>query len=426
MKTLLKNLTIIPMTESGLYFSGDIGIDDGKLAFVGKNDNFKADETKDCRLMIALPAFINGHTHLAMTLMRNYKDTSDNLQSWLSEIFPIEAKLTDKDIYAGSLTGLAELIHSGCATYADMYFNGWETVKATKEAGIRGVIGQTFFGDLEDTKSRLKNQLPLIDKAIDGDDHFRVDGAVHAIYTCSGETYSYVKAWAKERGALINTHLSETRKEVEDALNEFHMRPAEYLDSLGVFDVKCYLAHGVYLSDNELNIIRDHGASVIHNPASNCKLASGIAPIHHYREMGVNLALGTDGASSNNNLSMIKDINLAALLSTVNEMTPAASTPYQILEMATIGGAKALGLDDKIGTLEAGKEADIVLINKERANMSPLNDIFSAVVFSASEANVDSLYCKGKLVLEGGELQTLDEKEIIKLENECWEEIKAR
>ena len=426
MKTLLKNVTVIPMTKKEYFFQGDILIEDKKIAYVGPSYQGDADITKDCSSFIALPSFVNAHTHLAMTLMRNYKDSQENLQAWLAEIFPIEDKLNEDDIYYGSLNGLAEMIKSGTTTFADMYFQQWKTIEAVKKAGVRGCISVTFFGDEAETDRRINYNYKRIIEEKNGDDLIICHSAPHAIYTCTKETYQKVAKFSKDNGLYINTHLSETQKEVDDCIKQTGLRPAEYLDSIGVFDTPTYVAHGVFFSDKELEILKSKNVSVVHNPSSNCKLASGICPISHYKKMGINVALGTDGASSNNNLSMIKEMRLAAMLSTVSTMKPASITPYEILEMATINGAKALGLDDIIGTLEVGKDADIVLINKNIAEMTPLNNIFSALVFSMPDRAVDSVYCQGKQLLEDGKLLTIDEEDVIKKINEQWEDILRR
>ena len=376
--------------------------------------------------MIALPSFVNAHTHLSMVLMRNYKDTAENLQDWLSEIFPIEDKLNDEDIYQASRLGAAELIQSGCTVFADMYFHAWNTVKAIKEAGIRGIIGQTFMNDENDAEFRIEEIAPRILEAIGNDDMLRLDAAVHAIYTSTPDCYIRAAEWVKERGVRLHTHLSETRKEVDDCIAAYGKTPVELFNDSGVFSVPVYAAHGVHINEEEMEILKEHDVSIVHNPASNMKLASGIAPVKKYREKGINTALGTDGASSNNNLSMIKEMNTAALLQTIANMTPSAVRPYDIIEMATISGAKALGLDNRIGTIEKGKEADIVLINTADANMSPLNDPFSAIVFSADRKNVDTVFCKGRKLLEGGKLLTIDKAEAIAKTNERWEDILRR
>ena len=413
------------MTKRDCFFKGSILIENEIITEIGQVER-SADSIIDASSMIALPSFVNAHTHLSMVLMRNYKDTAENLQDWLSEIFPIEDKLNDEDIYQASRLGAAELIQSGCTVFADMYFHAWNTVKAIKEAGIRGIIGQTFMNDEKDAEFRIEEIAPRILEAIGNDDMLRLDAAVHAIYTSTPDCYIRAAEWVKERGVRLHTHLSETRKEVDDCIAAYGKTPVELFNDIGVFSVPVYAAHGVHINEEEMEILKEHDVSIVHNPASNMKLASGIAPVKKYREKGINTALGTDGASSNNNLSMIKEMNIAALLQTIANMTPSAVRPYDIIEMATIGGAKALGLDNRIGTIEKGKEADIVLINTADANMSPLNDPFSAIVFSADRKNVDTVFCKGRKLLEGGKLLTIDKAEAIAKTNERWEDILRR
>lgn len=413
------------MTKRDCFFKGSILIENGIITEIGQVER-SADSIIDASSMIALPSFVNAHTHLSMVLMRNYKDTAENLQDWLSEIFPIEDKLNDEDIYQASRLGAAELIQSGCTVFADMYFHAWNTVKAIKEAGIRGIIGQTFMNDEKDAEFRIEEIAPRILEAIGNDDMLRLDAAVHAIYTSTPDCYIRAAEWVKERGVRLHTHLSETRKEVDDCIAAYGKTPVELFNDIGVFSVPVYAAHGVHINEEEMEILKEHDVSIVHNPASNMKLVSGIAPVKKYREKGINTALGTDGASSNNNLSMIKEMNTAALLQTIANMTPSAVRPYDIIEMATIGGAKALGLDNRIGTIEKGKEADIVLINTSDANMSPLNDPFSAIVFSADRKNVDTVFCKGRKLLEGGKLLTIDKAEAIAKTNERWEDILRR
>lgn len=425
MRTLIKNALILPMTERNLSFVGDISIKDGFIERINGTSG-EYDEVIDANGKIALPAFVNGHTHLSMVLMRNYKDTCSNLMEWLSQIWPIEDKLNADDIYYSSLLGAAELIKSGCTVFADMYFQADNTIKALKQAGIRGIIGQTFFGDEEEAKRRIRENVPILDAAIDGDDRYRIDAAVHAIYTCTDGCYKVAREWIDSRDGYMNTHLAETEGEVLNSIKDFGMKPAQYLKSLGVLNKKTYLAHGVWLDDEELKIIKESGASIIHNPSSNCKLASGIANVAKYRKMGINVGLGTDGASSNNNLNMLKEMNLASMISTVSNMDPGAVTPYDIISMATKDGAEAIGLGNKIGTIEEGKEADILLLDMSRINTTPTNDPFSAIVFSADTSNVDTLFCKGKKILENGTILTLDEKEVMEKTNKQWEDILRR
>ena len=418
MKTLFENLKIIPVTKDEEVIEGSILIEDDKIKKIApKIDHSGVDTIKDCSGLVAIPGLINSHTHLSMTLMRNYKDTCSNLQEWLGEIFPIEDRLDEEDIYWASRLGLAESIKAETTCFADMYFQQWKTVQACKEAGMRAAISLALFGDEEETKKRLSNR-----KLFDSIDvpTIRADVAVHSIYTCSKGTYSYASSWAKERGLVVNTHLSETKKEVDDCLRETGKTPAFYLDETGFFDLPCYVAHGVWLTDDEVKLLAEKDVSIVHNPSSNCKLASGIAPVSKFQKLGANIALGTDGASSNNNLSMLKEMRLAAMISTVSTMDVSALRPYEILKMATANGAKALHLEDKIGTLEEGKQADIVFINQEVANICPVNDLFSALVFSINESNVDSLYVAGRCLMEKGRLQSLDEEIIYKEVKKRW------
>lgn len=423
MRTQIKDILVIPMTSEGLHFIGDIYIRDGIIEAVGSGIKAPGpvDEVVNGQGKVVIPGLVNAHTHLSMTLMRNYKDTCANLQDWLSEIFPIEDRLTEEDIYWGSMTGLAELVRSGCTSFADMYFKQWMTAQACKEAGVRGFLSLTLFGDEAETEDRLA--IERLDEAIKGVDILRKDIAVHSIYTCTAGSYRLAAEWAKEHGSIVNTHLSETKKEMDDCLAQHGCLPAQWLEDTGFFDVPCYTAHGVWLQDSELDILRRHDVAVVHNPSSNCKLASGIAPVRHFMDSGLTIALGTDGASSNNNLSMLKEMRLAAMISTVSTLRVDALTPYKVLEMATLNGAKALRADDKIGTIEPGKDADLAILDMDRVNTCPVNDIFSALVFSLNEGNVSSVYVKGRKLMEDGQLLTINEAEVIRENRRCWKRL---
>jgi len=279
---------------------------------------------------------------------------------------------------------------------------------------------------LTDSKRRYKEEYPKIKPFVDHD-RIILDIAHHAIYTTSGESYVYGADFAKDIGGKLHTHLSETSKEVKDSIQSFNMTPATYLNSLGIFDkVGTYLAHCVHLTEEEINLIKGKDVSIVHNPSSNCKLASGIAPMKSYKNNGINLALGTDGASSNNNLNMMKELNLAALLASVSEMDTIAFKPFEILQMATLGGAKALGREKDLGTIEIGKKADIILINKNSLNMTPMNNVYSALVYSCSSENINTVISNGKILMKDRKLLTMDEKEICQKVNKIWLDIRER
>lgn len=425
MNTLIKNALILPMTEYNKTYRGDIKIEEGKIT---ENPNFKADKIIDASNMLCMPSLINSHTHTSMGLMRNYKDTAPDLMSWLSEIFPLEEKLIQKDIYWASKLACAEMIQSGCTAFNDMYFMIENTCDAVIESGMRASIGMTLFGGIEDTVERFKSHEKISNKyyqKAEGMINFNV--APHAIYTTTAASYKYGRDWLVEHGGLMHTHISETKTEFDNCLKEYNKTPLMYLEDVGALDdINLILAHGVYLTDEELSLCKERNFSIVHNPSSNCKLASGIAPIAKMKNMGVNVALGTDGSSSNNNQNLFEEMHLAAMLSTVSNLNPMATTPYSILETATIAGAKALGLDDKVGSIETGKDADLILIDLNKPHLTPLNDPLSALVFATQSSDVDTVFCKGKILMENRKLLTLDIDRIIKETNQCWSNLLKR
>lgn len=425
MNTLIKNAIILDMTERDKSYRGDIKIENGKIS---DNPNFIADREIDATDMICIPSLINAHTHTSMGFMRNYKDTAPDLMSWLNEIFPIEAKLEPDDIYWGSQLALSEMISTGCTAFNDMYFMMDQTCEATHQAKMRANIGMTLFGSVKDNQDRIIPNSKIADKYLSKSNGLiKFNVAPHAIYTTPLETYLFARDWLKERGGDLHTHMSETMTEVNNCLKEFGQTPLMYLEKNNAFkDIKAVLAHGVYLSDDELSICKDKEMSIVHNPSSNCKLASGIAPISKFRKRHVNVAIGTDGASSNNNLNMMEEMHLAAMLSCVSTMDPIANTPYDIIKMATTNGAKALSIDDKVGTIEVGKDADIILIDTKKPHLTPINDPFSAVVYSAQGSDVDTVFCKGEMLMQNRKLLTIDVELAMKETNKKWKEILNR
>ncbi|MGE4453424.1 MAG: amidohydrolase [Sphaerochaeta sp.] len=429
MKLRITNTLIVPMTQEGLTLIGDIGIDGNHIAFVGTSDSdFQADRVIDGSSFLAMPALVNAHTHLSMELMRNYKDSLPTLHSWLAEIFPIEDKLTEEDVYHASLLGVIELIQSGCTTFTDMYFHPQATAQAALQGGIRGSIGVTLFGALEENRKQFAERERMLAPYLErSNGRLTLNVAPHAIYTCTKETYQFAADWARKRGSVLHTHLSETRKEVEDCIAETGMTPPAYLASIGVLqDVKSMLAHCVHLSDEDVALLSSADATIVHNPSSNLKLSSGIAPIASYLDAGIPVALGTDGASSNNNLNMFEEMHIASLLQRVVDTRNQKLSPYQVVKMATSTGAQALGLGDTIGTLEPGKEADLVLIDLNKSHLTPLNDPFSALVYATQASDVDTVICQGKILMEHRKVLTIDEKQTILDVQKSWADILAR
>lgn len=429
MNYLITNALVVPMTKKDFFLpKADIGIASGKIAFVGKAPaGFKADKTINAEGMIAMPSLVNTHTHLAMELERNYKDDLPNLESWLGEIFPIEAKLTRDDIYWASKLGLCELIQSGCTLFNDMYYQIDQTAKACEETGIRALLGMTMVGDektqIENLPRQYESVLPYLERS---EGRIHAAPAPHAVYTCSEGIYKAAHDFAKAHGIVLHTHLSETTTENANCIKTHGKSPLQWLKSIGYFEGTHHiLAHCVHLSDEDVQDLKSLDAMVATNPTSNAKLASGMAPIGRYRKEGISVGIGTDGSSSNNNLNMFEEMHVASLISTALTGDITALPAYDVLAMATVEGAVGLGFP-MIGTLQAGKEADLILVDARVPHMTPLNNPFSALVYSAQASDVDTVFCQGRMLMEGRKLLTLDKDEIMRQVDEHWQALLQR
>ena len=379
-------------------------------------DETNVDKIIDATGMILLPGLINTHTHLSMTLFRGLADDL-SLDSWLNDhIWPMEANLNGDYCYIGALLGAVELIKSGTTTFSDMYFYMEDVARAVDEAGIRAVLsyGMIDFGVAEKREAEIKENLELF-KNCNGmaDGRIKVFFGPHSPYTASEELLIKVRELADEYNMGIHIHVSETQKEINDSLEEKGLRPFEYLDKIGFLGPDVVAAHCVWLNDNEIEIIKKNNVKVSHNPCSNMKLASGIAPVSKLIENDICVAIGTDGASSNNNLDLIEELKTASLLQKVSTLDPKVLTSDEAIAMGTIKGAEALGIDDEVGSIEVGKKADIILIDTNSANMVPdSSSLSSNVIYSANGSNVDTTICNGKILMENKKLTVLDEQEI--------------
>ena len=391
-------------------------------------DESNIDKVIDAEGKILLPGLVNTHTHLSMTLFRGLADDL-SLDSWLNDhIWPMEANLNGDYCYIGALLGAVELIKSGTTTFSDMYFYMEDVARAVEDAGIRAVLsyGMIDFGIEEKREAEIKENMALFNACNGMDDgRIKVFFGPHSPYTASEELLVKVRELADENGMGIHIHVSETQKEINDSLDERGLRPFEYLEKIGFLGPDVVAAHCVWLSDNEIEIIKKHGVKVSHNPCSNMKLASGIAPVSKLIENGICVSIGTDGASSNNNLDLIEELKTASLLQKVSTLDPKVLDSNESIRMATIKGAEALGLDDEIGTIEVGKKADIILIDTAAANMTPdSSSLSSNVVYSANGSNVDTTICNGKILMENKKLTTLDEEEIYAKARQAIKELK--
>lgn len=390
------------------------------------NDN--VDKIIDATDKILLPGLVNTHTHLSMTLFRGLADDL-SLDEWLNDnIWPIEANLNGYYCYIGALLGAIELIKSGTTTFSDMYFYMEDVAKAVEESGIRAVLsyGMIDFGDEERRKAEIEENLQLYKNCHNtADGRIKVFFGPHSPYTASEELLKEVRRLATENNIGIHIHVSETQKEINDVSSEKGLRPFEYLESIGFLGPDVVCAHSVWLSDKEIEIIKKNDVKVSHNPCSNMKLASGIAPVSKLLENDICVGIGTDGASSNNNLDLIEELKTASLLQKVATLDPKVLTSDESLAMGTINGARALGLEDEIGTIEVGKKADLILIDKNNANMVPdSSNLSSNVIYSANGSNVDTTICNGQILMENRKLTTLDEQDIYKKAKEALDELK--
>jgi len=419
---LIKDVTIVTMDEKDrIINNGVIVVNSGKIEYVGTfNDVPGCFGSETYRRIVsasgcvAIPGLVNVHTHSSMCLMRGYADDLP-LQHWLEQkIFPVEAKLSSDDIYWGAMLSCIEMIKSGTTTFADMYFSMDYVARAVEEIRMRACLSVGITSDGSNHDSKLKSVAAFCERW-----NFQADGRIttmfgpHAPYTCSPELLKDVAVLAANMEIPIHIHVSETQKEVSDIKMRYGLSPVEFLNSCGIFDSKTLAAHCVVLSDDDISILSDKNVAVAHNPGSNMKLASGVAPLGKLISAGVTVGLGTDGSSSNNNLDMFEEMRLSSLLHKVSNLDATAIPAYTSLKMATIGGAKCLGIDHNIGSIEAGKKADIAIVNFKQPHLMPVTDVISHLVYSASGADVTTVVIDGKVVMENKKIMTVDEDEVI-------------
>jgi len=396
---------------------GAVAIDDGKIVAVGKASDIAAKYAGKSVIKTTgaiLPGFVNAHTHVPMTLFRGIADDLD-LMDWLQHyIFPAEAKnVTAEFVRWGTRLAAAEMIQSGTTTFADMYYFESDLARETKKAGLRGVLGETVLDfPVPDNKTWPEAMAYVRKYAAEwkGDSLITPAVAPHAPYTVSREHLEEVRKLATELGIPILIHVSETKNELEDVAKKANgMTPGMYLDSLGFLGKDVVAAHGVWLTADEIKTFAQRGTGVAHCPESNMMLASGIAPVVDMRKSGMNVGLGTDGpAGSNNNLDMIEEMASAARLQKIAKMDPKVLSARDVLEMATIGGARVLGLAEKIGTLESGKRADVIVVDLSAAKSQPVYSVESAIVYAASGSAVTTTICDGKILMKDRVVKTVD------------------
>lgn len=427
MSILLKNITVIPMNlENSLIEKGYI-ISEGQFITAmgeGEAPQGKYDKIIDGSDRVVLPGLINTHTHAAMTLLRGYADDLP-LMEWLeNKIWPLEAKLTPEHVYWGSMLAIAEMIKSGTTTFTDMYFFMDEVARAVESSGIRAVLSRGMVGVGSENEQAIMESRELFSKwqgAAQGRISFRL--GPHAPYTCPPDYMTRVIALASELQIGITIHLAETRGEFDETLKLYGKTPVAHLEALGLFEHEVLAAHCVHITSEDIAILKKYNVAVAHNPESNMKLASGIAPVPEMLKAGITVALGTDGASSNNNLDMLQEMRSCALLHKVNSMDPTVLPAYQALKMATVNGAVSLGLGREMGILQPGMKADMIIMNLEEAHMTPRYDILANIVYAAQASDVETVIIDGQIIMEDRLIKTFDEAEVISQARRIAEEL---
>ncbi len=425
---LFKGAIVIPVADDlPDSFSGDILIQGDRIIDLAVHpqqiNEQRAGQVIKANNLLVLPGLINAHGHAAMTLFRSYADDLP-LKQWLEkEIWPIEEHLTAADVYWGTMLALTEMIRGGTTTFTDMYFFMDRVAEAAAESGIRAVLSRGMIG-LSDGADRALQESEVFIKNWHGAAEGRISVLLgpHAPYTCPPPFLKQVTDLAARTGRPLQIHLSETKGEVEESVREHGLTPPKLLYNIGFLDLPVLAAHCVHVSDEDIELLAEKKVTVAHNPGSNLKLGSGIAPLAKMLARGIRVGIGTDGASSNNNLDMIEEMRLASLLAKGTAMDPTLVNAAQTIRLATSTGAKALFLEDT-GSIKVGYKADLIGLRYDRAHLTPMHDPLAQIAYAASAADVDMVMVDGKVLLERGELKTLDEEKIRFEASRCAERL---
>ena len=416
MRILIKNIEEIHSSFDKVKKNQFVLLEDQKIKQIDDMENFnevkKYDHLIDADGKILLPGFINTHTHSAMTLMRGYADDMP-LDKWLqNKIWPFESKINEEDIYWGTALAIIEMIKSGTTTFSDMYFAMDRTADIVEKSGIRAVLAEGLI-EANDGEKGLENAL---DYALNynqtADGRITTMLAPHAPYTCGEDYLKEIRNLAQKNNLAVHIHLSESKKEVADFIDNYNTSPIKFLNNIDFFDNHVLAAHCVHLEPGDLEILKAKNVQVAHNPMSNAKLANGIAPVYNYLKNNINVSLGTDGVSSNNSLDLIKEARMASYLQKIKYENPTALNKEDILKMLTYNGAEALSLDN-LALVKRGYKADLILVDIEEESFSiPHHNNLSNLFYAGDGRCIDTVIVNGKILMENKELKTLDEEKI--------------
>ena len=390
----------------------DLRISGSEITEIGELKPTEDEKVVDCSQKVVMPGLVNAHTHASMSLLRGISDNKE-LEDWLQEdIFPAEEAMDQKDLRTGAELACVEMLETGTTTFNDMYEGIDQIAAAVEETGIRAVLSRGLFDWDDEGEARIEEAKKAVEKYADYE--LVTPGiAPHAVYSCSEELLKEMKTYAEKKGVPYHIHVSETEKENRDLEAEEGLSPTQYLDENGLLDSSVVAAHAAWLSEEDKKLFEEKEANVAHNPAANLKLGSGIAEIPELLEKGVNVALGTDGPASNNNFNLFEEMKTSALVHKLE--SPERINEQQVLDMATINGARALGLEDEIGSVEEGKKADLLIIDLDQPELKPFHGekgLISNLVFSYT-GHPDKVFVNGEEVVDQGEVLGLDREHLM-------------
>jgi 5-methylthioadenosine/S-adenosylhomocysteine deaminase len=434
MDLFIRGGTVITMdAEFRVIEDGAVAIEGSRISAVGRRVDLEPQSSGARKIeaggTLVMPGMINGHAHAAMSLFRGVAEDR-SLDDWLQRyIFPAEARNVDEDfVFWGTRLGVLEMLRGGITTYADMYYFEEVVARVTREAGMRGVLGQTIVDFPAPDHKSAASALAYADKFIEkwkGDALITPAVAPHSIYTLSTESLKAAAAVARRHNAPILIHLAEAPFESEMSAKKYAASPTGYLESIGLLGPDVVAAHCIWINSDDIATLGRRGVGCIHNPSSNMKLASGVMPVVSLLAARQAVGLATDSAASNNNQDLFQEMNIAAKLQKVTCMDPRALTARQAVELATIGGARALHLDQKIGSIEAGKEADIILIGTGATHSTPMYNVYSQLVYALNAHDVRSTIVAGKVIMEDRVMMTMDKPEVLAKAHEYQRKISA-
>ncbi len=416
MTLLFSHATVLPMTDSGpRSFAGWVGVVGNRVALVTASEQaaaeFRASHPDlreiDCRGRLVMPGLVNTHCHAAMTLQRSYADDIP-LMSWLNDyIWPFEARQTPDDVALGMTLGIVEMLLGGVTSFVDMYYFEDRCVEVAERLGIRAVLGCNYFD------TNIEEVLPQMERAVGlaaaGSGRVRIAAAPHSPYTVSPENLVRGKELADRYGLGLMTHIAETRDEIRIVRERYGCTPVEHLDSLGLLDRRCIGAHCIHVTDSDIGTLAARGVTVSHNPQSNMKISSGVAPVERMRAAGALVTVATDGTCSNNDLDLWEELRTAAFLQKSATGDPTALPAWEALRMATANGARAMGYaDGELGVLREGALADLIVVDLQKPHLQPIHDVVSNLVYCGKASDVDTVVVDGRIVVENRRIEGVD------------------